>query len=275
MIVNYFPENVEHILRDTAFGLTLFEADFMLKAYGLNKDPFTGREISSKVARYRSELDYALEELLKSVRAGSYRDQSGPVWHRLWFEPFMRVMHSTEGLTMVLDNPVMVVRTEHVEFDAHRRPIRNLKNLESPPAARRFASLMTRLFTAFAEEQVHLRRLLELAKLVKFARWIYDIRIPVDYSSLDSYPVAYQQTPRTVPTATVTKGFDFGWMRYYTSLYGGVNLIKRNDYASKNAIQVKTTTSSPRPRRGFTTWPIEVDGYQYVAASVSPILGVR
>jgi hypothetical protein len=173
---------------------------------------------------------------------------------------------------MMLNNPVMLVKTEAVEFDAQRRPIRNMQNLQSSPAARDFSAQMTRFLSVFSKEQPHLRRLGQMAALVKVARWMLDIQVPVNYSRLDAYPVVYQPTPRTVPTAYVSKSIDYGWTAY---LYGGVSLIKRNDYTRINAIHVNQTASATRSLPGFKTWNIELDGYQYVAASVSSILGVR
>jgi len=277
MIVNYFPENIESLLQDTRFGETLFVSDYLLKTYGLKKDPMTGREVASSVKAYRSELDYQLEDLIRSLQAGPASTSRRPSsnWYRLWFELLTGVSRSPDKLTMVFDNPVMLVKTEKIEFDAQRRAIRNPQNLQSPPAARAFSSQMTRLLGAFGKEQPQLRRLPEMAKLVRVARWALDLQLPVSRAHLDSFPVFHQPTPRTVPTATVTKSFDFGWARYYASLYGGVSLNQRNDYAHREAMHMKHKVSSARSQPGFKTWAIELDGYQYLAAQVNSILGVR
>jgi hypothetical protein len=277
MIVNYFPENVAGTLQDTRCGDCILTSDVLLKIYSLKKDPMTGEQIGSAVKSYQSQMDYYVKEMIRSVSADSYsrnrRSDSG--WHRLWFEPMMNVKLSADGLTMMLGNPVMVVKTEAIEFDAQRRPIRNMRNLQSPSSARDFSAQMTRLLSAFSKEQPQLRRLNQMAALVKVARWMLDIQVPINNSRLDAYPIVFQPTPRAVPTAHVTRSFDYGWTRYYAYLYGGVSLMRRNDYTRRDAIRVNQNESSTRSRPGFKVWNIEVDGYQYVAASVGSILGVR
>jgi hypothetical protein len=274
MIANYFPENVAGILQDSRCGGTIYSSDFLLKAYGMRKDPVTGSQINSAYKDYQSQLDYYAKEMIRRVNDGSRSRNRGADsgWHRLWFEPEMKVKLAADGMTMMLNNPVMVVKTEAVEFDAQRRPIRNMQNLQSSPAARDFSAQMTRYLSVFSKEQPQFRRLGQMAALVKVARWMLDIQVPVNYSRLDAYPVVYQPTPRTVPTAYASKSIDDGWTAY---LYGGVSLIKRNDYTRTTAIHVNQTASATRSLPGFKTWNIELDGYQYVAASVSSILGVR
>lgn len=169
----------------------------------------------------------------------------------------------------------MLVKTERVAFDAERRAVRDPRNLESPPAATAFARQLTSRFSVFAAEQ--LRRMLEMAKLVKISRWILDQQIPVDQTRIDSHPVVRRPTPRTVPTTVASRTIDVGWKRYSAYLMGGVSLTKKNDYLNNlnsGSLLVEPGARASSPAPGFKLRPIRMNGYSYIAASVSSLLGL-
>jgi RHS repeat-associated protein len=226
----YIPEQV---LAGTAFGQTMFEADWLLKqyAFGVEIDS-SGKVIERRtsVSGFKSEADLMYDE----PASGSGSES----WARQWIvSDEMRLKQS--GSSMLFDVARMRVKAKKIVPDpTSPQGFRDVDSDE--PIARKFAEQFTQRYDELARESPALERVRELAKAVALAKWLKQTGVPVDVNWVDEY--ANRRDSVTVRVAALSVGRTredrkpFAWgesiITRQVQLFGGVDLTVKPELVS-------------------------------------------
>ena len=206
---------------NTHLGWVMFEADRYLKTLSMGTDNITGQPVTSMVPGYRSELEWSLET----------RDEDAPQqWHRMWFmleDNELVVKINAEGTTIMFDTVPIVVQARFVIFDAQGQ---KYDVPGSSQAVDAFVQHFNSHFQEFAAEKNEIGQLIQQAKLLSIARWLYKAGVPVDFGWL-GIPDHFE-TPTTTPGQTVSESRKLQQgeqtITYEVSLLGGVDFSFEN-----------------------------------------------
>jgi hypothetical protein len=234
-------------VRNTHFGYVLFEADRLLKYYGMGYDNSTGAPvpISSNVPGYKSEL--------ACLNESGYVPPAGQIiqW-RKWFSPTLTISATADATGMVFDQARM---TLNWAYDSTAR------NAKVDQCVQSFVDHFNTHYNAFADEQqargnLVLHELIQVAKLTAIAEWLQsreiDGKIPgLNARWLNNVAVPTVTTPNTTPRITVdgTSLSQSGGVAMYIP---PESFVAASDQA-KNLIAAMLAS---RPA-GASSWPIE------------------
>lgn len=249
------PDSKEMLVRllggskGTHLGVTLFEADRILKILSSGYDNLNCSAWPSMPGGFATELDLIEADL----RAGQDLPNGG--WHRFWFEPAETPIEMTsDGHGIRIPKNRWIVHEESVPAG---RP--------SPPRARIFAENLTGKFMDLRAGIPAFAELHRVASLVYIAKWVRDQRLPGE-TLWKEKPVEPAETPNTTPSIAVLRGAASGrsYLRY--GIQGGVDFYRSNRYASASPMSAALLQgASQAETRGALSWRFMVDSAQYVA----------
>jgi len=249
---------------NTKFGLTMFEADRLLKCLTMGKDNITGQPISSSVSGYKNMLDRYKE-------AGSLSLPSSEFSDRMWFVPEeIKLVQSDDSSSMLFDKVKMQLLTES-KFQ---------NNVYSNPQAEAFASHFTQHYDEFSQERPILKELERLGKITSVVKWIKDNNIGFDLSFFESYTPQTVPTPQYTPQTQVSTSWTEGSNLYTLTITGGVKyqLDQSNFFTSTKPLanQTKEKAIISRPSETQFSWSFQAQNsqgqteeYQAIAQSFS------
>lgn len=161
----------------TAFGRTIFEADYLLKALAIGKNFSTGQPFYLNVQGYSNILDRLSAHQWKGDHVELIR---------FWFVPEQISLVETEDHKgMVFSDARMKVMTEAW-----------LRGLPTDlQACREFADHLTAHYDEFAKELPILEKLKHLGKITAIVKWLRENNIPFDTSFFANYQPKYVETP--------------------------------------------------------------------------------
>jgi RHS repeat-associated protein len=258
------PQTVEYFagVENTHLGYVCFEADRVLKSLAAGKDNITGQSVSSAVPGYKS---------MARRWADSYDPGNPAQTHdvRWWFKiSDMKLVRSADAKSFEFDNVGIQLVAEDAETG---QPA-------TDPDALAFAQWFTSNFDAIAAEAYPyptlatmdrpLLRLKQAAKSVAFAQFLRDNSVPVDFSWIDTYQLAFVDTPASTPTAIVETPVGGN----ISVFYGGINLGALPQYLADAAGQVNATAldaSQSRPSDLVQTWLLSNQMTDALAVSVA------
>ena len=248
---------------NTAFGITMFDSDRLLKTLSMGKDNITGAAVTSSVSGYKNMLD--------RYRAGGTQGYLAAVknpTNRMWFTPQeVKLSESVDGDAMLFDSVKMQLLTESTKNGV----------VGSDPFAEAFASHFTANYDAFAAERPILQELKRLGKMTAVVKWIKDNNIPFDLSFFKNYTPEYHATTGYTPQTSVTTSWRDGMMFYTLTITGGVvyrldasNFSSTTNTLADTAGQAAVTT---RPAETSFSWDFSANGQAYTAiAPVMPMM---
>lgn len=237
-------------IEDTAFGKTLFDADYKMKQYMLGYDA-AGQPIQSSVPGYKSQFARYLEK---------NPDPSKEGWSRWWISPkTITLKRDTGANAFVFDTVQMQVTTE---------PLRTNNDPVWNQAAIEFAQQQTDLYDQFAAETPSYARVKQLAKIVAVVKWLKDNNIPTDLAWARNAQPALVSTPREIaridtPELERNGGF---W-----ALTGGVQYAAANTYAADTGASsaLKNASEAVPASNTDVHWSFSSGGTTYEAVAVS------
>jgi RHS repeat-associated protein len=165
---------------DTAFGQTIFEADYLLKCLAVGKNKETGQPFHLNIPGYASLLG----------RLSAYQWRGGQLdLIRFWFIPDQITLVETDDHKgMVFSDVRMKVMTEAL-----------LKGLPTDhPASREFAEYFTAHYDEFARQLPVLEQLKGLGKITAIVKWLRENNVPFDTSFFANYQPKRVETPHHV-----------------------------------------------------------------------------
>ena len=250
--VDYFGGTAQ-----TSFGLTMFEADYVLKTLSIGMDS-TETAMTPDLEGYRSVVDWSIE--LDELALGM-------TWNsRVWFVPAkVTIRRNPEGKGILIDDIPIAVLSES-KFSGRS---------VSQKGAEAFAAHLTEQYSVLGELYPSIRKLPELAKLVAIAKWMRDHRIPVDLSWIDAYELRHVDTPEVVKPATASrqKHVQGGvWESLNVTLEGGVSFRTPNKYetVSYQTDEDIDDALTHRPKSGESdTWKYTAEGKQLTAVALA------
>jgi len=169
------------VTADTAFGQSMFEADYLLKGLVIGKNKATGQPFNLDVPGYSSVFN----------RLAAYRWTGGQLdLIRFWFMPDQITLVETEDHKgMVFSDVRMKVLTEAF-----------LKGLPTDhPACLEFANHFTTYYDEFAKQFPILEKLKNLGKITAIVKWLRENNISFDTSFFTNYQPRRVETPNYVP----------------------------------------------------------------------------
>ena len=231
----YIPEE---IIGGTAFGQTLFEADWLLKQYSFGvKINENGKveERKSSVHGLKSIAELSLENKEEKDRKES--------WNRFWIVSDKMELKKS-GKSLYFDAAKMGVRSRKIVPDKSSPQGFRDVDTEDDPIASKFASSFTELYDQIAKESPEFERVRQLAKAVAIAKWIKQEGIPIDINWVNEYAnkrirttdrVTALSTESTLSTQrTIHEGDRTGILTEIQRirLFGGVDLTVTPEYKS-------------------------------------------
>lgn len=180
-------------VRDTHFGSVLFEADRLLKYYGLGNDNRSGVAvpISSSVPGYQSELACLAEQ--------GYAPPTGEaIQWRKWFSPTLTIEVAPDDGSIVFAESRMTLNWAY--DSALQHPVVD-------QCVGRFVDHFNNNYRAFADEQLArgnpaLHELVQLGRLVGIAEWLSSRGLLDRLAGLDGRLAAATVTPGATPPST-------------------------------------------------------------------------
>ena len=205
----------------TPFGMTMYEADYVLKLLSVGVDS-TQAPVDPDMEGYRSVIDYSMEMDGLAL---------GVTWNtQVWFVPGAVPMQKTpDGHGVLIDDITMIVVSES-KFSRRRIVQRG---------AEAFSQYMTEQYPLLAEKFPAIGKLPELAKLVAIGKWMRDQRLPIDAEWLAEYEVTAVATPKLVKAgeAVREKPGETVWDALKVVVEGGVSFREPNTYGVTDAAQ--------------------------------------
>ena len=259
-------------LEDTDMGWVLLEADRVMKTLAAEKDNVLGFPVSSSVPGYKSMLQRWVE-----AGVGGGIPQSS----RFWFVPSdVRLVRSADTNSFVFDRTAVQLLTESV-YDGKGVTDTN---------AQAFAEWFTTNYDAIAKEEYAVyrypgegletegpfsmrifQRLEQVAKAIAFARFLYDNRIPIDFSWIEKVELPKVNTPTFVNTVQNERFSEGPGGLTRIVIFGGVTLETPNTYLfdSGVALDMRTNVLNSRPDRLSQSWKVNFNGQPQTAVALS------
>jgi len=239
--------------QDTRFGLTMFDADRLLKGLTIGEDNETGQPISSNLPGFKSYFDLMFESNLTD---GNFHE-------RVWFEPEKVILkRSSNGDSMVFDEVKMKVL-------AKARDANTGEEMEPSQPGIQFSTFLTENYDAISDEYPVLKELKRLGKITAVVKWIQENNIPLDLSFLEEYSPELVNTPDYTNKHTVVRQ---SGNRILTT-EGGIKYFLNEDNFSQNrdaqADAIMQTAIDGRPNEGEFYWDFTQQGEQYIAIAQS------
>ena len=207
----YHTVRFEGGVRDTGFGLTLFEADYLLKKVGQGNVPTGVAAVPSEWALWlkQAQTQYASTE----VNIGG----------RVWFFPILGATPVRENVAAYSGLKVGVFY-EVLSATIDGRRVEDLTEIKSP-TGEQFVTLVREHYDELAAMHPSWRRIKQLNELVALSRAIEVMDPRPDLSWwLESYPVARVGTPREARELSRSQTFNRGHYTQTISTEGGVEL---------------------------------------------------
>jgi len=259
-------------LEDTDMGWVLLEADRVMKTLAAERDNVLGFQVKSSVPGYKSMLQRWLEA---AAADGTARAS------RFWFVPAdVRLVRSAETNAFVFDRAAVQLLTESVYAGQGG----------ADTNAEAFAQWFTGNYAAIALEEFAVyrypsegvdtagpyafrifQRLEQAAKAIAFARFLYDNRIPIDFSWIDKVKLPGENTPRFVQTVQNERYQEVSGGVVHVVIYGGVSLETPNTYVYDNgaAADLRTNVLASRPGPLAQRWTVNFNGQDQTAVALS------
>lgn len=246
-------------LEDTDLGWVLVEADRVMKTLAAEKDNVSGLPVWSSVPGYKSMLQRWVEAQIAGDESIRYS--------RFWFVPSdVQLVRSDDNKSFVFDRTAVQLLTESTF----------LGETVNDSDAEAFADWFTRNFDLVSQEEFMVydyphdgigdevprftrifTRLEQVAKAIAFARFLYDHRIPVDFSWIEDYELPVVNTPRLVRTVSNTR--TIAGQQKTITITGGVILDKENSYLPDAGIAelLGSTAQNSRPDELTQGWEFD------------------
>ena len=233
--VRYIPESI----KGTQLGKKVFEADRALKGLGFGEDPITHREVSSRIAGYKTLPERARQ--LAETKEGYFG--------RIWFKPKEVSLKRGEDI---------------VEFDKITIKVES----ESPyPTPSQFASHFEKHYAEFSLALPIYRELRRIGKEVAIARWLKERYPRLD---LESYRMQPVYTPSKTDTlkGVIRREIEGPYLKV-SALIGGVIYDVRNQYEDSFDLEnIKNLILNARANKTDIVWNFEIDNKKYIAVAL-------
>ncbi|MBM4093259.1 MAG: tetratricopeptide repeat protein, partial [Planctomycetes bacterium] len=243
----YHNVRFEGGVRDTAFGLTLYEADYLLKKIGLG-------HVATGVRAVPSEWDLWLAQA-----QAQYGSKEVNIGGRVWFFPILGATPVRENVAAYSGLKVGVFY-EVLSARIDGRQVKDLTDIKSS-TGEQFVSMVRKHYEPLAAQHPSWRRIQQLNELVALTRAIEVMEHRPDLSWwLESYPVTPVETPRQAKELSRSKTTDHGSYRYTASMEGGVELramALRLDVGDVSALADAALSTRPAP--DALTWGFVAD----------------
>jgi tetratricopeptide (TPR) repeat protein len=245
----YHNVRFEGGVRDTAFGLTLFEADYLLKKVGQG-------HVATGVPEVPSEWSL----WVKQARS-QYADTEVNIGGRVWFYPDVAATPVRENVAAYSGLKVGVYY-EVLSATIGGRRIKDLTEIKSP-TGEQFVALIRQHYEPLAAMHPSWRRIMQLNELVALSRAIEVMERRPDLGWwLESYPITSVETPRQARELSRSQAFNEGYYSHTVSTEGGVELramALRLEAGDVSALA--DAALSTRPGLEALTWGFVVDDW--------------
>ncbi len=236
---------------NTYFGLTMFEADRLLKCLALGKDNITQQPLTANVAGFISLFDRMEKDNIDTLRA------------RLWFVPEqITLIEGEDSKGFVFNEVKMQVLTEAQKF----------KYLDDVSHCVDFAKHFTEHYDEFAKQFPVFEKLKDLGKITAIIKWIKDNNIFFDTSYFVNYKPKFYETPGFTP-ATANATYRNG--RYIVMSGGVVYSFDKNNFKVEKQLFADNWISEvidSRPSDNDFSWsfqsPINRETFSAVVQSI-------
>ena len=274
----YMPEN---ILAGTAFGRTMFEADWLLKQYSFGVRFDENGEILerlSSVPGFRSTSDLMFESTKDFTREES--------WTRLWIEADdhdsdlyhnMTLELSADGNSINYAIADLAILTKKQVPDPNSPSGLSDVETEEDPISTEFAKLFTELYDDISKESPEFGRIKQLLKIVALAKWLKKENIPFTREWITENYNKRDSSIARISALSISKHkktqHQNSISTYEIHLFGGVNggvnpkFIRDNGMSKKYQTAVKANLNDPNAGPIFT---LNIDG-DILQAVVLPI----
>jgi len=245
----YHNVRFEGGVRDTAFGLTLFEADYLLKKVAQG-------HVATGVPEVPSEWELWVEQARRQ-----YADTEVHIGGRVWFYPDVAATPVRENVAAYSGLKVGVYY-EVLSATIGGRRITDLTEIKSP-TGEQFVALIRQHYEPLAAMHPSWRRIMQLNELVALSRAIEVMEHRPDLSWwLESYPVTPVETPRQARELSRSQTFNEGYYSRTVSMEGGVELramALRLEAGDVSALADAVLSTRPGPEA--LTWGFVVDDW--------------
>ncbi|NGX32984.1 MAG: hypothetical protein K1060chlam4_01043, partial [Candidatus Anoxychlamydiales bacterium] len=236
---------------NTSFGLTMFEADILLKCLAVGRDNKTQKPLEVNIPGFVSVFDRMKNDIIDTFQA------------RLWFVPEQITLIEGEDRKGFVFNEVkMQVLTEAQKF----------KYPDDASQCVDFAKHFTDHYDEYAKQFPVFEKLKDLGKITAIIKWIKDNNIFFDTSYFVNYKPKFYETPKFTPA---TANGDRRNGRTITMIGGVVYNLDQNNFNVENHLFVDnliSTVINSRPSDNDFSWsfqsPINRETFSAVVQSL-------
>ena len=236
---------------NTSFGLTMFEADILLKCLALGIDNITQKPLEVNMPGFVSVFDRMKNEIIDKFQA------------RLWFVPEQITLIEGEDRKGFVFNEVkMQVLTEAQKF----------KYQDDVSQCVDFAKHFTDHYDEYAKQFPIFEKLKDLGKITAIIKWIKDNNIFFDTSYFVNYEPRFYKTPEF---ATAIANGDWRNGRIITMSGGVVYRLDQNNFNVEKKLVADNLISeviNSRPSDNDFSWsfqsPINRETFSAVVQSI-------
>ena len=236
---------------NTSFGLTMFEADILLKCLALGRDNITQKPLEINIPGFVSVFDRMKNNIIDKFQA------------RLWFVPEqITLVEGKDHKGFVFTEVKMQVLTEAQQFKYKNDVLQCID----------FAKHFTDHYDEYAKQFPIFEKLKDLGKITAIIKWIKDNNIFFDTSYFVNYKPKFYETPKfTLATANG----DCRNGRCITMIGGVVYNFDQNNYNVEKHLFADDLISEAidsRPSENDFSWsfqsPINRETFSAVVQSI-------
>lgn len=208
--------------RDTYLGSVMFEADRVLKSYGLGQDTVSGRFLHSDLPGFKNLVDAALDSPAIN----------GDVWSRFWFHARSVKTHRSDD-ALIIDEARVGVRTETERLEGGQLVEDGTAH---DPNAEAFAQFATDNYSDFSVREPIFAQLEQTLRLLVVADWLRSAHVVPELDWMGRQQEAAFPMPATTPalsvdvTRTATRSDVEETVQVH--LFGGVDFVDLHNVSS-------------------------------------------